>query len=261
MSIHTAMPSSNIKASNKNSSKDNKKIDTDIEIDSLLHLLHLVSPALPVGAYAYSQGLETAVENQWVNSFETSKDWIGNVMSEGLGCLDLPVLLRVTKAWQTNDIKKIDRWNNFLLVSRESKELLLEDTQMGEALLRLLADLDVKQAAEWQEENQKREDQLKQKPSFVTMFALAATHWKVDESSMLKGFVWSWLENQVAAAIKLVPLGQTDAQKLLIALMPNVNKVVEKSYTIEAEDIGSNLPRLAIGSMQHETQYSRLFRS
>ncbi|MGI1679379.1 MAG: urease accessory protein UreF [Cellvibrionaceae bacterium] len=242
--------------------EEDKTIGTKTEIDPLLHLLHLVSPALPVGAYAYSQGLETAVENQWVNNFETAKDWIANVMSEGLGCLDLPVLLRVTNAWQTGDMKEICKWNNFLLVSRESKELLLEDTQMGEALLRLLVDLDVSNAIKWKEkEIQLKEKDLKQKPSFVTMFSLAATHWQVDEASLLKGFVWSWLENQVAAAIKLVPLGQTDAQKLLIALMPDVNKTVKKSFAIETENIGSNLPRLAIGSMQHETQYSRLFRS
>ncbi len=243
-------------SSSQNAAQEKKIVDEKEGIDPLLHLLHLVSPALPVGAYAYSQGLETAVEYQWVNNFETAKNWIGNVMLQGLGCLDLPVLLRVIKAWQDNDIDKIIEWNNFLLASRESKELLLEDTQMGEALLRLLVDLEVENAIGW-----KTSECVKTKPAFVMMFALAATHWRVDEASLLKGFVWSWLENQVAAAIKLVPLGQTDAQKLLIALMPDVNKAVENSYAISTSDIGSNLPRLAIGSMQHESQYSRLFRS
>ena len=242
--------------SSQNAVQEKNIFDAKDGIVPLLHLLHLVSPALPVGAYAYSQGLETAVECQWVNNFETAKDWIGNVMSQGLGCLDVPVLLRVTKAWQADNIDEAIGWNNFLLASRESKELLLEDTQMGEALLRLLVDLDIKKATQW-----KTNEHVKTKPAFVTMFALAATHWQIDEASLLKGFVWSWLENQVAAAIKLVPLGQTDAQKLLIALMPGLNKTVEKCYTISTNDIGSNLPRLAIGSMQHEAQYSRLFRS
>lgn len=220
--------------------------------DALLHLFQLVSPALPVGAYAYSQGLETAVEEKWIKDFDSARDWIGNVMSNALGKLDLPILLRLRKAWEADDIKKVIHWNEFVLASRESKELLFEDTQMGEALYRLLMALKISKADLWSSE---------QKPCFVTMFALAATHWRISETNMAKGFVWSWLENQVSAAIKLVPLGQTDAQKLLLLLMPDVSSVVHQSQHIADEDVGNNLPRLAIGSMQHEVQYSRLFRS
>jgi len=220
--------------------------------DALLHLFQLVSPALPVGAYAYSQGLETAVEEKWINDFDSAQDWISNVMSNALGKLDLPILLRLRKAWDADDVQQVSHWNEFLLASRESKELLFEDTQMGEALHRLLVELKISQADEWPSE---------QKICFVTMFSLAAKHWRISPESMAKGFVWSWLENQVSAAIKLVPLGQTDAQKLLLLLMPNVSFVARQSQHIVDEDIGNNLPRLAIGSMQHEVQYSRLFRS
>ncbi|GAB1265909.1 urease accessory protein UreF [Aurantivibrio infirmus] len=220
--------------------------------EALLHLFQLVSPALPVGAYAYSQGLETAIENRWVKDFETAGDWIGNVMSHAIGQLDLPILLRLRKAWALNDYQQVNDWNEFLIASRESKELLLEDTQMGEALHRLLMELNIPNADSWSSDDQ---------PCFVTMFALAADHWKISSASMAHGFLWSWLENQVAAAVKLVPLGQTDAQKLLILLMPKVNTVVGDSQNIEDADIGNNLPRLAIASMQHEVQYSRLFRS
>lgn len=249
----------------KETSQPNSATNAKISGDPLLHLLHLVSPALPVGAYAYSQGLETAVELEWVHDFDSAQDWIGHVMSEGLACLDLPVLIRVAKAWRGKDFSSVQYWNNFLLVSRESKELLLEDTQMGEALFRLLVDLDIEDVKAWQQTEKTKSSATTNfydaKPSFITQFALAATAWNIDEENMLKGFVWSWLENQVAAAIKLVPLGQTEAQKLLIALMPNIEISITKARSIETENMGSNLPRLTLGSMQHETQYSRLFRS
>lgn len=220
--------------------------------DALLHLFQLVSPALPIGAYAYSQGLETAAEEKWIKDFDSAQDWISNVMSNALGKLDLPILLRLREAWDADDVQQVGHWNELLLASRESKELLFEDTQMGEALHRLLVELKIPKADEWPSE---------QKICFVTMFSLAAKHWRISPESMAKGFVWSWLENQVSAAIKLVPLGQTDAQKLLLLLMPDVSLVARQSQLIADEDIGNNLPRLAIGSMQHEVQYSRLFRS
>lgn len=235
--------------------------------DALLHLLQLASPALPVGAYAYSQGLESAVEARWITDETSAHDWIGNVMTYSIGRLDAPVLMRLLLAWQRNDMNDALRWNQLLQAARESKELLLEDRQMGDALLRLLVELDIEAAKQWPRENGSEgngphgKGSSDEAPSFATMFALAATHWKIPEHHTLKGFLWSWLENQVAGAVKLVPLGQTQAQRLLIALMPVVDDTVRTATAIDDNDIGSGLPRLALASMQHETQYSRLFRS
>lgn len=218
---------------------------------ALLHLLQLVSPALPVGAYAYSQGLESAVEQQWVVDAPSAENWIGKVMSYSLGSLDGPILVRLHRAWLRRDLDPLNYWNHFIHASRESKELLLEDLQMGAALRRLLLELDIPGADQWPAEES----------SFVGMFSLAASHWRLSEDQALNGFVWSWLENQVAAAIKLVPLGQTQGQKLLINLMPVVRQTVQRSKTVADGELGSSLPRLALASMQHEVQYSRLFRS
>ncbi len=214
--------------------------------------MHLVSPALPVGAYAYSQGLEYAVERGWVADLDAAKDWIGEVLCHSLGGLDLPVLQRLHSAWQSEDLDEVGYWNDYLQAARESKELLLEDVQMGEALLRLLVSLDVPNAVAWPKGVA---------VSFATAFALAAQHWRVDNDDALSGFAWSWLENQVAAAIKLVPLGQTDGQRLLMALMPVLETSVEAAKARHNDELGVGLPGLAMASAQHETQYSRLFRS
>lgn len=218
----------------------------------LLHLMQLVSPALPVGAYAYSQGLEYAVERGWVYDMNSAVDWLGEVLNHSVGGLDLPVLLRLLKAWRQGDWQAVQDWNDTLQAARETRELLLEDVQMGEALLRLLVSLELPSAQRWPQQKS---------ISFATGFAMAAHHFDINDDDALSGFAWSWLENQVAAAIKLVPFGQTDGQRLLMTLMPCIETTVAEACVREDHDIGAGLPGLAVVSMQHETQYSRLFRS
>lgn len=219
---------------------------------SLLHLMHLVSPALPVGAYAYSQGLEYAIDSGWAGSEPALQDWIEQVMTHSLGQLDVPVLRRVYNAWQADDLAQVNDWNDFVLACRETQELLLEDEQLGLALGRLLESLDISQAAR---------SNFSRSPSYVTLFALAGVRWQVSVDELARGFVWSWLENQVAAATKIVPLGQTRAQQLLVALMPAVDEVCERAKTLTDDELGLSLPGLAMASCLHERQYTRLFRS
>ena len=217
---------------------------------SLLHLMRLVSPALPVGAYVYSQGLESAVDKSWVHDIISAENWLRGCLIYGVSRLDAPIFLRLYDAWLHEDLDAVKQWNQFLIASRETSELLLEDTQMGAALIRLLKDLSVANY-----------EHLSSKISFATAFALSANIWQVDKTLALRGLLWSWLENQVASAIKLIPLGQTQGQRLLIALTEDVDKTVSAAAEILDENIGWSLPRLAMASMNHETQYSRLFRS
>lgn len=214
--------------------------------------MHLVSPALPVGAYAYSQGQEYAVELGYLNDFESSRQWIDGVFRHSFSNLDLPLLGRLYEAWADNQVADVQHWNEFLLASRESAEFELEDQQLGRALIRLLASLGVSQAQQWPR---------KTPVAFASAFALAGVHWSVAKQDLLQGFCWSWLENQVAAATKLVPLGQTQAQQLLMELMPVVEPCCSQALSIADHDLGAGLPALALLSAQHETQYSRLFRS
>lgn len=217
---------------------------------NLLHLLHLVSPALPVGAYAYSQGLEYAIDGGWIKGEDAIADWVLGVMQHSLGYLDVPVFLRCYDAWREDDLATVERWNQFVRAARETRELLLEDQQLGVALQRLLVTLSVPQA-----------DTIKCPPSYPMMFALACAHWNVPRHVAAVGLVWSWLENQIAAATKIVPLGQSQAQKLLLRLMPAIEPTVDKASALDDHQLGLSLPGLAMASALHERQYSRLFRS
>lgn len=218
-------------------------------IDSRLHLWHLISPALPVGAYAYSQGLEFAIEDGWLAAPGTLEDWLAGLLSEGLARTDLPVLLRCLDAWRQEDLGSLNYWNDWLRASRETSELLLEDEQMGIALFRLLNDLDVPDLS------------LRSKPGYVSQYARACAHWRIGAADTLQGFAWSWLENQVTAATKLIPLGQTAAQKHLIALMPRISVACMHATTLADDELGGSLPGLAMASAAHERQHARLFRS
>jgi len=217
-----------------------------------LRLWQLISPALPVGAYAYSQGLEYAVNEGWVADEAAALEWVEGVAGHSIVTLDLPVMQRMHHAWQCEDENRVIYWSRFLAASRESREILAEDNHLGKSLARLLGDLEVSRAEAWR---------FKPEVNFPAMFALAASHWQIDLEQALAGYLWAWCENQVATAIKIVPLGQTAGQRLLSALILKILDWIAQAMTIEDGAIGVLCPGVAIASARHETQYSRLFRS
>ncbi|WP_354001892.1 urease accessory protein UreF [Sinobacterium norvegicum] len=222
--------------------------------DSLarLKLMQLVSPALPVGAYAYSQGLEYAIDCGWLTCAEEVGDWLQGVMTHGLAFLDLPVLIRLHRAVQSGDQSAFSDWNDYLLASRETKELLLEDSQLGAALKRLLKSLNIGALSITGGEKEL---------SFCSLFAVAGVDAGISVEALLEGFSFSWLENQVQAATKIVPLGQTEGQRLMVQLMPAITAAVTDALAMDDEQIGNSLTGVAMASSWHENQYSRLFRS
>ncbi len=222
-------------------------ITTDI---ALLRLLQLSSASLPVGAYSFSQGLEYAVEQGWVTTAPQTADWLRLVMGESIARVDLPLLQRLMIARQQKHSQQFVYWNATLLACRETAELLLTETAMGEALARLLKQLAIPLPTLGD-----------QKIGFVAAFAVAADHWNINPKTAAVGYLWSWLESQIAAATKLIPLGQTAAQKLLMELGEDISGVSAKADAIADADIGSSLPGLAMASSWHEAQYTRLFRS
>lgn len=215
-------------------------------------LWQLISPTLPVGAYSYSTGLEYAVDAGWVADADAVRDWIRAQLLHLHARVDLPALIRLHAAWVAGDGAAVARWNAWLRASRETAELRAEDLNQGRALARLLTDLDLARAAAWA----RRDDAC-----WATLFALAAAAWSIPLDEVLDGYLWSWCENQVAAAVKLVPLGQTDGQRLLGELSGCFTEVAELAQGLEDEDLGGSLPGVTLASMLHETQYSRLFRS
>ncbi len=218
---------------------------------SLLRLMYLVSPTLPIGAYAYSTGQEYVVDAGWATDATAVQEWIRSVMWGSLSSTDLPAIKHVYLAWQDEDVSRLEYWNAWLHANRETAELLLEDQQLGAALTRVLVAHSVEGAQSLADE----------KPAFVLPFALAGLRWDVPLPALMQGFCWSWLENQVAAATKTVPLGQTQAQHILMALLDEVPGVVAQAEALREEEMGVGLPALAIASACHERQYSRLFRS
>ncbi|MBM4261549.1 MAG: urease accessory protein UreF [Deltaproteobacteria bacterium] len=221
----------------------------------LLRLLQLASPALPVGAYSYSQGLEAAIAAGIVTDAATTKRWIGDVLEYSLGRLEAPLLLRLIAAWQANDFAAVNRWNDLFLAGRETAELRAETVQMGFSLTRLfgeLGDLEPRALGHLRSLAE---------TAFPTGFGMAVAHWQIAAQEALAAYLWGWLENQIMAAIKTVPLGQTQGQQILLALSDHVVRVTETAAQLSDDELGGFMPQLAILSSRHETQYTRLFRS
>ena len=217
-----------------------------------LRLMQLCSPMLPVGAYAYSQGLEFAVSSGWVKDDNTASIWIKGLLGNTLTNLDIPVLSRLHKAWLVNDKKNVLYWNDYLFASRDSGELQAEDQQLAHALARLLGDLGIPEAMVWKKNS---------RGCFITLFSLGVAQWKIPINDASWGYLWMWAENQVLAAIKLVPIGQTSGQKILSSAIEIIPKLVSTGLSLKDEDIGYTAPGQGIASALHETQYTRIFRS
>ncbi len=221
----------------------------------LIRLLQLASPALPVGAFSYSQGLEAAVESGAVRDAGSAKAWIADVLSYSVIRAEAPAFLRLVSAWDLRDLRAVRRWNVHFLATRETAELRAETVQMGYSLRRLFDSLEG-----FESDALSNLDSLEE-PAFPAVFAFAVAQWGIEARTALLAYLWSWLENQVMAAIKAVPLGQTDGQRILLALGGVLPSLADKASTLKDEEIGSFAPGLALASSRHETQYSRLFRS
>ena len=223
----------------------------------LIRLLQLVSPALPVGAYTYSQGLEWVVDTGAVKTEAQVGEWIGDALAGAFGGYELPLLARLMEAWQAGDDASVAELNARCLASRETSELRAETVQMGYSLVRLLVDLPAFNSLPgWLARLQAIED-----PAFPTAWAAVAVAWSVAPEPALTGYAWAWIENMVMAAVKAVPLGQASGQRLLSALAAEVPARVAAALVAPPEAWSNFQPGLAIASARHETQYSRLFRS
>ena len=203
---------------------------------SLVHLLQLASPTLPVGAYSYSQGLESAVEAGMVRDAASAEAWIADALEFSLGRFEAPILWRMMHGEALNDL---------FLAGRETAELRAETLQMGHSLNRLMQEIGLGSVP-------------LEEPAYPTAYALAVQRLELDPREALVAYLWSWLENQVMAAVKAVPLGQTAAQRMLLSLGERLEPLAKAAQTAEPLNF---VPGLAMLSALHETQYSRLFRS
>lgn len=219
---------------------------------ALLRLLQLCSGTLPIGGFTYSQGIEWAVECGWITDETTLSDWLTDLVDTSLAHVEIPVLARLYRACEQADVDALAYWSDWLLASREARELRDEERNRGRALTSLLVELEVPKAAEWR-------DTLTGCQS--AGFALAAQAWRIPLAQAAQGFAWAWLENLALAGVKLIPLGQTAGQRVLRDLGDAASRAVQCGLALPDDDMGASAPALAIASSHHETQYTRLFRS
>ena len=227
-------------------------IDQRSQVRRLTMLLQIASPLLPVGAFAYSQGIERAVHDGWISGAGDAQRWIGDVLGGPVAHFEAPVWLRLHRAAARADTSAFVEWNDRFVASRETGELRAETLQMGASLASWACDLRIHAG-----------ETLRAIPalSFPAAFAACAVALAVDEQDGLAAYLWSWIENQVTAAIKAVPLGQAAGQRLLLASHEALEEAVRTAMRLEDDALVSSAPGLALASALHEVQYSRLFRS
>ncbi|OIQ74205.1 urease accessory protein UreF [mine drainage metagenome] len=221
---------------------------------SLIQLMWLASPALPVGGFSYSECLEEAVDSARVTTEKEASDWLVDQLELSLARSDLALLAQAIAAWQAADAPRIQALNTWVLQTRESSELRAQTEQMGRSLLDWLRNHTTATAA-----------QIKLladlQATYPMAFALAAASTQAPTRDCLLAYAFGWAENMVQAAIKSVPLGQSAGQRILSKLAARIPAAVAQALTLPDDQRQVFSPMLAILSAQHEVQYSRLFRS
>ena len=221
---------------------------------ALMMLMQLASPALPVGGFSYSEGLEAAVEHGLVHDEASAQTWLIDQLLLVQARSDLAVLAQAMAAWAQPDVPRLQQLNDWLLQTRETHEMRLQTEQMGRSLVDWLR-------------NQAQADAARLSicaalpPTWPVAFALALHTHQAPVHDGLLASAFGWAENMVQAALKSVPLGQRSGQRILAALSAAIPEAVSHAMGLSDDARQSFAPRLAILSARHETQYSRLFRS
>jgi urease accessory protein len=223
---------------------------TDIQ---LLWLLQLSSSSLPVGAYSYSEGLETLVDYGKITCSGSLQQWLESELRYGAIRMEAAVMVRVYKAAEIGDLETLKYWNQWLSAGRETEELRNSSQQMGRTLMRLLVELEPQMKGIF--------EQIGDGINYAIAFTVAAAFFGISLSATLLGYLHSWLVNLITAGIKLIPLGQTAGQLLIKDLQVLLSQSVKEVMEISDDDLGCCSWGLALASMQHETLYTRLFRS
>ncbi len=222
---------------------------------SLLQLIWLASPALPIGGFSYSEGLEAAVDRAGVITEAAANAWLKDQLRLSLARADMAVVAKAIVAWRRRDLETVDELNRWMLQTRESSELRLQTEQMGRSMMDWLRNQYLGDAA------MVSLTRSCASPTYPLAFALAASITQAGVRDCLTSFAFGWAENMTQAAVKSVPLGQSAGQRILAALAQEIPAAVEYAMSLMDSERQAFTPMLAILSAQHETQYSRLFRS
>jgi urease accessory protein len=226
-----------------------------MQASALLHLLQLASPSLPIGAYSYSQGLEAALESGIVSDEHSARHWIVDALHQVVARFEAPVVWRLLQAFATRDATAVNAWTERFIAARDTAEFRAETIQMGYSLGKLAIDLKIGDDALL--------DILRSQPEvpLPTAFAFTAVALDMPHEAALHGMLFSWAENQVLVCVKSVPLGQVAGQRLLLSLRPELEAAAQTAMQLADDELCNWSAGLSLLSMQHEVQYSRLYRS
>lgn len=220
---------------------------------NLLCLLQLASPVLPVGAYGYSSGLETLVDRGTIDNQTNLKHWLEAELRYGAIRLEAAVMVRAYQSVKVGDLKALSYWNMWLSAARETEELRASSWQMGRSLIRLLGELEPQIVP--------IVNAVGSPCNYALAFGIAAAYWDINIKGALLGYLHSWASNLITVGVKLIPLGQTVGQQLLLELQGLFSGAVVEIMGLEDEEMGCCSWGLSLASMGHETLYTRLFRS
>lgn len=231
---------------------------SDMQASQLAALLQLSSPALPIGGYSYSQGFEAAVDNGLVNNEDSAGRWIAQQLNWVMAQGEAPAWILLFDAWSERDWTQVAHWNDWFHTTRESQELRQETEQMGWSLVKLADQLN------WGEAPARQQLLSQANIVYPAAHAYCVHALDIAKPAGLAAYLFTWLENQVMAAIKTVPLGQMAGQRILNDVRSHIPAVCDEAFSRAAHApprLATLAPQLAIVSARHETQYSRLFRS
>ncbi len=238
---------------------------------NILNLLQLASPTLPVGAYSYSEGLESLVNDGIITNLIQLENWLIDNLKFGSIQMEAAIMVRAYLAINQEDFSRLIYWQNWANATRDTAELRQQSLQMGRSLIKLFLNLStapIKSLNINQDLHLNMIDRIQQQIAidndfchWAIAYGITAAHWQIDVNTAILGYLHSWLTNLINAGVKLIPLGQTDGQKLVWSMQPTIYQTTQNILELTDDDLVTCNWGLSLASMTHESQYTRLFRS
>lgn len=226
----------------------------DVSSAALYRLLTWLSPSFPVGGFSYSSGIEWAVEAGDISDAETLRDWLSAMLTDGSGFCDGVFLAQAHQAMDADDRPRLRDVAELAAAFVPSRERQLETTAQGRAFIEIAR-------GAWHCDGLDDAVSACETIVYPVAVGIVASAHDIPLPPTLHAFLHAVVSNWISAGSRLIPLGQTDSQRVLAALEPIVAATAARALTATLEDVGSATFRADLASLRHETQYTRLFRS